>query len=260
MYASQLTDLGRSSELKNLKWLCLNVTQGSDLSPLAGLKTLEWLHIYGEPASDLTPLAGLSNLQELYLHDGPLLVAFSKRPRLRGTQSSDLSPIGGLKNLRRLHLDVAPDCDLSPLAGLKNLNSLCTGDAPVSDLSPLAELEDFESGLTSTAGMSAIFRRWPSLRTCISLTSTALVSDLSALPDSRTCESCTSARRPSGTSRRCGGLKYLLRLYLNGRHVSDLSPLAELKNLQELDFQGSFPLHDERIQRLHKVLPFCEIY
>ena len=54
------------------------------------------------------------------------------------------------------------------------------------------------------------------------------------------------------------GLKNLDLLYLRNTQVSDLSPLAELKNLKWL-LLGNMSVSDEDVQELRQALPNCEI-
>ena len=54
-------------------------------------------------------------------------------------------------------------------------------------------------------------------------------------------------------------LKNLERLWLHNTQVSNLSPLAGVKNLEELWLKNT-QVSDEQVQKLKQALPNCEIY
>ena len=50
----------------------------------------------------------------------------------------------------------------------------------------------------------------------------------------------------------------VVEVYLEGTHVSDLSPLAKLKSLIALDLDNT-QVSDEKVQKLRQALPNCRI-
>jgi hypothetical protein len=137
---TEVSDLSRLAEIKNLETLYLYNTEVTDLTPLAAMNNLRTLFLSNTPVTDLSPLAELQSLNEL---------------NLGGTEVSDLWPLAELTNLRLLSVHNTQVSDLSPLTGLTNLVRLNLRNTPVSDLSPLAELKSLamlDLSSTSTTG------------------------------------------------------------------------------------------------------------
>ena len=136
---------------------------------------------------------------------------------ISGKMISDLSPLSGLLNLEKLQLFVTNVSDLSPLTGLSNLKSLTFNHAPVSDLSPLA-------GLTSLESLKFFYAESPSRR--------GLNPSLEPLK----------------------GLVGLKQLSAGRSKISDISPLAGLVNLEELELFGNQLISDvSPLASMHKL-------
>ena len=248
---NEIADLSPLAGLASLWYLYLDDAAVSDLSPLSGLASLRALYLDDTAVSDLSPLSGLAALETLYLP---------------GTAVSDLSPLSGLTVLKVLAVWSTAVSDLSPLSSLASLRYLSLDDTAVSDPSPLSGLAALENlSLSGTAvadlsplsGLTALER--------LSLDRTA-VSDLSGLEELTALKTLRLARLGSGyaVTIRVGasgttttpeqpssgdggvsdlsplaGLTGLVELDLSGNEVSDLSPLAGLTGLKRLNLSDN---------------------
>ena len=136
LFRNSISDLSPLSGLTNLTRLDLEVNSISDLSPLSGLTNLTTLNLGGNSISDLSPLSGLTNLTGLGLASNNI---------------SNISPLSGLTNLTYLDLLHNNISNISPLSGLTNLTYLRLGNNSISDLSPLVANTGLGSGETVDA-------------------------------------------------------------------------------------------------------------
>lgn len=132
---TEVTDLTSLSAFVNLERVAVYGSKVSDLTPLIGLSKLSVLIVTDSPLSDLTPLLQMKQIKQLELvHDG----------------LTDISLLGEMKDL--VYLDVSKNkiTDLNPIAGLKNLVVLLisqnlTDDASAfADIAPGLKNRDFE--------------------------------------------------------------------------------------------------------------------
>ena len=148
---------------------------------------------------DLTGLETAANLKRLILHHNLI---------------RDLSPLSGLTNLKTLDISSTSVVDLSPVADLVALEAIVMSRNPPADLSPLSELNSlvyFHAWGTRILNLSAL-AELPKLRT-IDICG-GWISDLAPLE----------------------GLTELRRLVIIGnQELSDISPVASLTGLKELD-------------------------
>ena len=209
------TDIQALAEMTSLQSLNLNETMISDLTPLAGLTHLKALYLGGNNAlTDLSPLENLTELNELLLPaqaELSDLTPLSGMTQLRNLGMSDgvndslskiedIAPLSGLTQLEELTMAVRSLTDLSPLAGLTHLKTLrLYGAISISDLSPLSGMKALEVlQLTNNHANSYVG------------------TDLNALQP----------------------LTHLKTIRLNVDGLTDLSPLAGLTELEELNMYG----------------------
>ncbi len=148
---------------------------------------------------DLTGLETAANLKRVILHHNLV---------------SDLSPLSGLINLKTLDISSTAVDDLSPLAGLIGLEAIVMSRNPPADLSHL-------SGLNSLT----YFHAWG--------TRILNLSALAELPKLKTIDICGGWIADLSPLE---GLTELKRLVIIGnQELSDISPVASLTGLKELD-------------------------
>jgi Leucine-rich repeat (LRR) protein len=158
---------------------------------------------------------------------------------------TDLSPFAALKRVRVLHLSSCRAHNLSPLVGLNNLHELWIEGNQVTNLSPLSGLKNLEKlfledthvdDLAPLAGLKRI--RWLSIhRNAKSID----VLQLTSLDNLRTLDiTGTEVHHLSSFSH----AKHLEDLCLEAAHVTDISGLAELENLQSLILSENARLAD----------------
>ena len=201
-----------STDLRKLDLQDMGLTD-EDIQDLRYMINLEDLRLSGNRISDLTPLAGLTRLENLMLRDNDI---------------SDLSPLAGLTELRELQLggENAGVKDLSPLTGMTKLEYLSlSAKMEIPDASPLENLTNLEE-LTvdgNQSGYSGCFSDISFLGSMPHLTAARLsVSGLESLAGIEQAVNLTSLE---------------LRGY--NLNLSNLSPLASLTQLQELQISGS---------------------
>ena len=271
---TKVSDFSPLANLTNLWLLNLAGTKFTDFSPLANLPNLEKLDLGDTKVSDISPLVNFPKLKTLELHNTTLsadshthFFAMEKKGidfwgwssiyvdveanlakrirkylklsegtplelfrlermlglRIRGDDNvSDISALGYCRNLERLSVSGTNVSDISALANLTKLEMLDLRWTNVSDISALANLTklkelylqgDLETG-SKVSNFSAL-AKLTKLET-LDLGSTS-ISDISAL------EKFTK-------------LKVLSLAFTN---VRDISPLANLRNLEELNLLGT---------------------
>ncbi|EAF9641305.1 LPXTG cell wall anchor domain-containing protein [Listeria monocytogenes] len=199
LYNNQISDISPLANLTNLSNLNLYSNQISNLSPLENLTTnLTRLDLGYNQISDISPLKNLSNMGGLYLGKNQItdLSLFPNMPKLSildlsGNQISDLSPLMNvnLSNIGRLFLSNNQISDISPLMNL-TAPEVSLANNQISDLSPLVG-----SKLSSNLGTLNLINNE--------------ISDTSLLMDAN--------------------MANLIRLYLEGNQISDISPLENWK-------------------------------
>lgn len=220
----------RRNKSKTLHLTCLNLT--SIPPQVSQLVWLQSLYLWGnedlgKDVKDFDPLTNLMNLRTLHLG---------------GTQVSDIAPLVGLMNLRDLDISHTQVSDLTPLTGLVNLRTLDISNTQVSNLKPLAGLVNLQSlnitdtlvnDLTPVAGLVG-------LRT-LTVSDKPPVSDL--VVNNWSFEQqpapAIAASTPVGDLSPLADLLNLETLNISGTPVRDLTPLAGLLRLEELDISGT---------------------
>ena len=197
-----------------------------DIQSLEGLQfatNLEEISLHDNPLSDLSPLSGLTTLKEV---------------RLSGESLSDLSPLADLVNLEGVGFWKTSISDLSPLSGLTKLKWLEFKNSPVSDLSPLAGLINLKR-LETYASKELDLSPLKGLKSLVRLgVNSSGVSDVSPLGGLINLEwlAIQSNHMISDISS-LASLKNLKELNLARNKISDVSPLANLHNLEQLQLQ-----------------------
>ena len=203
--------------------------EDADLQGLKEMTNLELLDLRGNEMSDLSLLSGMTHLKELNLGDD-----------IGGnTDIHDLSPLSGLTSLKVLHLPSENIEDLSPLSGLTGLEDLALiGDSGfVDDIEPLASLVNLKElylkiGIIEDLSPLAEMTKLESLR----IRAESYVSDLSPLAGMTHLKELElpAPQFPDAVDiSPLSGLTELASLRM-GCNVQDLSPLANLHNLQTI--------------------------
>ena len=279
LFANEVENIVPLAGLKNLKELILTDNRVGDLSPLTELTELRTVLLKGNPIKDLTPLSGLNLTElkydavsdpagetqpsEAWMPDPALRAAvrgelgllpdilLTKEKMLRlvylYAHDEGILDITGLEfatNLRELHLSQNPITDLRPLSNLTQLVGLHFWHVPVHpinlDLRPLANLINLE--------MLSLEGNW--------------ISDIRPLMGLKKLRRLHLSNNQIEDVRPLAGLTELWQLFLernpitdltalsamnlrelnisnNPIKVSDISPLAALKELQTLDLLNS---------------------
>ena len=212
------------SHLRLLTDLTLANTSLPNLAGLKDLPRLNWLDLRRSNVEDISELANFKQLKVL---------------KLAGTKVTDLSPLAGL-NLGYLDLSDTQVTDLSPLAGNTNLSNLQLSGSSVTDLTGLPE-NDYSSVDLSNTQITDLSPLSNSSKLTLNLSGTP-IEDLSSLELDKSVERLDdlnlSDTRFSDLSV-LSGQSSLGVLNLARTQVRDLSPLAKLARLYELDLSGS---------------------
>ena len=263
----EIVDLTGLQHATNLEYLNLYKEKVSDVSPLANLPKLEHLRLELTNVSDISPLANLPNLEKLDLSE---------------TQVSDISPLANLPNLTHLYLSGTQVWDVAPLANLPKLKTLGLHRCPLNaaayathipalqakgvsvsfdkDAAPVAEPPVVAPPVVEPTGengaiyipdlsLAAAIREALELGKGAPITAAAMreltnldqkntswqIADLTGLQHATQLETLkvTSGGGVSDISP-LANLTNLEELWLTNTHVSDISALAKLTNLEVL--------------------------
>ena len=260
---NSIADISPLAGLTNLTGLNLGFNSIADISPLAGLNKLtDHLYLYDNSISDISPLAGLNKLTDLYLSNNSIadispLAGLNKLTDLDlwGNSISDISPLAGLTHLTFLGLGYNSIADISPLVantGLGNDDTVYVKGNPLNSASinthipvlqrrgvtvefdaVVAQPEDIvvdipdpnlraavEAELGKASGDAITADNMEALT--ILLAPNANISDLTGL------ERATNLRVLNLGAEEAEGR------FINSNSISDLSPLAGLRNLGRL--------------------------
>ncbi|MDH6351805.1 internalin A [Brevibacillus sp. 1238] len=199
-----LTDLTPLKHCREVRELVLSANKLTSIEAISGCQQLKRLYVGKNPIADLTPLEGLPYLQML---------------NLAQTDVTDLSPLASLPRLAELDLTETRISDLSALARVKSLQSLAISRPDAAMLNSVAELATLTELKISGLGENAadaikVLGKLVHLQT-ISLEDMSLA-DLAFLR----------------------GCRQLKTVKLRKTAIADISHLAELENLQSLEFSG----------------------
>ncbi len=222
------------SLLTNLQSLDLSGTGISDLTPLAGMIGLETLHACCNGLDDLSPLSGLINLQYLGLD---------------WNEITDISPLSPLSNLTGMNLIGNRISELAPLTNMMNLSYLnmpysplswqsqCTDIPTIRANNPSIELCAEPNPYDCSVENVTVNMPDPNLKAAVieklGLTEDPTTGDMALLnwfnADQRGIQNLT-------------GLEYarnLQGLWLNENEISDISPVANLTHLEQLELHNN---------------------
>ena len=219
---SGIKDISALSELLNLRDLALNDNFITDASPLSGLINLTSLRLDNNQIEDLTFADGLTELKSLSINGNkgiqtlsPLAALSLNELYLNETSPKDPEQLTHIKGLQKLSMEY---CNLSDISWLTSMTSLTTLDLcenSITDLSGISELKqlghlELDGNPLENTALSAI----------------SGLSDLTEL-SIRNC----SLSSLSGLN----SLKRLISLDASSNPVSDLSPLSELTEIEDLN-------------------------
>ena len=272
---NDIADLSPISALTSLRELYFTDSHASDVTPFANLTNLSVLDLGGaHEISDISPLAGLTNLTSLSvwrwgergdLSDISVVANFPHLTYLYlgGYQISDISVLASLTNLTTLNLSDNNISDISPLAGLTNLTRLYIVGNNISDISALAGLVNLteirldRNPIADTSALCLLIAQNPNLFVDIEIEGCVDIPDPNlraavetalgkAAGDIITVADMETLTQFSERGRRISDLTGLefatnLTLILNLRdnNISDISPLANLTNLEVLLLEGN---------------------
>ena len=246
-FISDLSDISPLAGLTQLTILRLNNHSIADISPLAGLTNLTTLVLYNNSISDISPLAELTNLTRLVLNRNNIF---------------DISPLTGLTNLTRLEFSNTFISDISPLVantGLGNGDWVDMRENPLNDASINTHIPALVHRGVTIEFNGMILRPEdivrtvdipdPNLRAAIEAKlgkasgTTITTNDMETL---------TILLAPNANISDLAGLEYATYLrelnlgaveaegrFVNSNSVSDLSPLAGLRNLRLLGLDNN---------------------
>jgi internalin A len=186
----------------NLKYFLLNIQNITDFTPLKDLVGLETLGLVSSPASSCPP-------------------------------AIDFSPLGGLSNLTTLFTDLDKNSDFSSLAALPNLNNI--------QLSV-----DINDGENNTADDLSQLSRLVSLEhLCVAFSKSEIsdLSPLSSLINLKYLElRCNRVKTINYDLNPLRTLTKLEKFIIYDAEISDLSPVAHVKNVRTEPISVTFPV------------------
>jgi internalin A len=199
----------------------------TDLTPISGLTRLKYLDLRSDTKlEDLAPLEKLTNLEHLVI---------------TGTAVKSFEVIGRLRNLRELEARQLMVTDISPLADLPELWRVDFLKNPIGDVSALArapkvtKLRLCQTDIEGYDDLLPVAKRILELETC---NSKIRVENFQQLP----------------------AFENLVFLRLWGNPIEDLTPIASLSRLEELDLTQTKvkdlkPLHGlKKLKKLYLLM------
>lgn len=214
----------------NLESLHLSSLHCKDVTPIENLKKLKSINITYNDLENLDFLKGFENLETIKMDsneiknlDGIKELTNLKHITLTNNKIEDLSALSELKNLEELYLDKNNISDLGPLKELTGLRELSLNDNKIKDISALENLTEL-----TMLYMNGVY-----------------TGPYDAPDDSGNAISNIEPLR---------NLKKLTKLHLQDLvYIEDLSPLAELTNLESLILRGNRISNIEPLRNLTKL-------
>ena len=160
-------------------------------------------------------------------------------------QISDLSPLADLP-LEYLSLTGNQVTDLSPLSGLTALRVLDLGENPVRSTEVLSQLTALQEVTLEATGITSVEAFEGSGIQSLNVRST-WVTDFSPLASCPSLTRLIVGELPGGAVETLAGLTNLVELRLYSTAEVDLSCLAEMQKLRDLDLYGCTLLHPEAL-------------
>lgn len=223
------------SNLKKLETILLGDNLVEDLTPLAELLSLKVLEVAMNPIRDLKPVRNLNNLATVNVIGTTIksLEGLESKNNLTilwldRTQISNLSPLEKNSALVTLSLAATPVEDISALSQLDNLTYLTLSDTKVRDLSAIADAHHLMSLMASNLKLNSLPQlNLPNLHT-IDLSGTPL-ENLSSLQNLSRIALIKLSSTGLTSLEGAQNWKGLVSIHFENNHISDLSPLAELR-------------------------------
>eukprot|EP00128_Syssomonas_multiformis_P008018 Colp12_sorted_trinity150504_noHs@9064 len=163
---NQLNDscLEPLTQMRNLKYLCLEGTGITNIAPIACCVSLHTLDLTALRIRDISCLTGLKCLQRLTMSATLIedVTAVANFPRLQllkisSTEVTDISPLAKCTQLRTLIMRSTAVKDLSPIAHMKTLRCLDVSYcARVEDISSVAHCNQLETLIARNTRISDI--------------------------------------------------------------------------------------------------------
>ncbi len=244
------TSLNGIECMHSLKQLRVSLTGSVDLSPLASLRQLQELQLAGRFEGDLNLIGELPLLRSLHLGTvtGGSLAPLARFHQLEALGFTPLTPadVAIPKALSKLRLlSISTDYDLSALGLLSELRALhisgCRGESGAPSLGSAAKLASLEELKVDSCRIEdwEFLRGTPGLRR-LHVGEVPRSANLTALQSLKSLESLVIDRGFTDGAL-IAPLSQLQRLRLYDSDVLDLSFLAQLKALRELDLSfGKF--------------------
>jgi len=204
LIAKNIKDVAPLAVCAEVRELVLSANEIRSVEGLAGCVQLKSLYLAKNPLADLRPLSRLSYLQELVLSN---------------TEVADLSPLSLLPELKILDAEHAPVRDFSPLKSVASFRVLKVANPTGDQLRSLSELRQLIEltidGMDPSVASSIVrLGRLENLRT--------LRLEDASLPDLSFTRFCRKLRK----------------VILVNTDVKDISALAELPELREIELSG----------------------
>jgi len=215
-------DFSLLPKCKHLKNVFVGMSALTDLKPLAGLTGLERLDLrFVEELTDLVPLESLENLEYL---------------NISGTGVTDLTPLTKLPKLRDLEARTLKITDAAAVAEMNALTKVDFLKVPLVDLTPMAKapkLADILVCNTKVATLAPLYGVTARVRG-LDLCGTAFEDyDVLAKFDKLTFLRLSS--KPIADLSPIAGLTQLANLDINGTKIKDLAPLVDMVEMKQLD-------------------------
>jgi hypothetical protein len=207
------------------------------------------LSVFDKGVTDIRSFASLTNLTRLSLSQNKI---------------TDLRPIKNLKKLKRLNLAENEITDLTPLTDLRALEYLELGNNPISDLNPLSkmtllrELHLERAKITDISPLNGIVKL------------EYLILSYNKVPLDQLTQFLKNMHRLQVlglAGYEISDLSFLTQLNqviiavdLSANKITDLTPLAGLTHLQEINLNDNPKLTKAEIDKLQKALPKCKIH
>jgi Leucine-rich repeat (LRR) protein len=204
--SQNITSLKGIEQLPNLMNLKLRNNLITDISPLSQLKYLQKLNIRNNAIKDLSPLAQLTGLKYLNIHSNPGIAS--------------ISPLRGLTNLKTLIMgNVSINGEYEVLANFWNLKKLNLRNSEVNDLEVISGLINLQ---------------YLNLYANPDITSFAALQNLGDLRTLMLADDAVGDQLKD-----VGKLFRLQYLNLRNAHVTDLTPISQLVNLEYLNLHSN---------------------
>jgi len=200
-----------------------------DAAPISRLTNLERLSIANSKIIDIEPLKSLLNLKYL---------------DMRNTKIKDLQPLANLVNLRELNIENSPVTDLSPLCGLSNILTINAEKSKI-DSEAVFGLKIAQPQVTVIYQTDALRTWWNTLdnnwrdvfKGYVNIDANPKAEQLQQVADIT--EITVDSKIAISNLEPVSKLPFLKKLTIKDNQLTDLSPLAEMRLLEELNVSGN---------------------